>query len=108
MITTYKDYKKCLEYDFSKNVELQGRNMFFEFLKGNIRAYEKYRFLKNLRFMELCENNIKGRWGGGRNACLYLSKTSFSKASNKNSDFHSSQCLWSRLEYRTCGFSMGR
>ena len=81
MITTYKEYRKCLEYDFSKNVEIQGRNMFFEFLKGNIRAYEKYRFLKNLRFMEFCENNMKGRWGG-RDTCLYLSKTLFSKAPN--------------------------
>lgn len=70
MIKTYRDYKEYLKCDMARNVELRDKNMLFEFLKGNIRAYEKYRFLKNLRFMEYCENNFKN--GGVFFKLLYI------------------------------------
>lgn len=63
MIKTYREYKEYLKCDMARNVELRNKNMLLEFLKGNIRAYEKYRFIKNLRFMEYCENHLKN--GGG-------------------------------------------
>jgi len=63
MITSYREYKEYLKLDTSRNCELKDKNMLYELLKGNIRAYEKYRFLKHLRLMEYCENVLKSRGG---------------------------------------------
>ena len=104
MITTYKEYRKCLEYDFSKNVEIQGRNMFFEFLKGNIRAYEKYRFLKNLRFMEFCENNMKGRWGGVGTLVYIFQKHYFQRLQIKTQIFIHPNVFGPGLNIQHVGF----
>lgn len=56
MISSKKELKRVLAADFSKNREIAGKRMFWEFLKGNYRAYVKYRFLVALRTMEYLEN----------------------------------------------------
>ena len=50
----------CLRKDFERNLEIHNKNMIVEFLKGNYRAYIKYKFLVALRKMEYLENNRRG------------------------------------------------
>jgi len=57
MIRTKKDLKFFLKEDFSKYSEINGKNMLLEFLKGNIRAFYLYRFIKILRITEYYQNN---------------------------------------------------
>jgi serine O-acetyltransferase len=59
-IKTKSQLKAVLKSDFARNSEIAGKNMLLEFLKGNYRAYIKYRFLKALRTMEYYENNNHG------------------------------------------------
>lgn len=66
MIKTKSELKQVLCQDYERNSEIRGKCMFFELLKGNYRAYIKYRFLKALRYMEYYEN------GSGLKKIAYL------------------------------------
>lgn len=66
MIKTRSELKKVLFQDCERNSEICGKRMLFEYLKGNYRAYIKYRFLKALRYMEYYEN------GSGLKKIFYL------------------------------------
>ena len=57
MITTRKELRDYIAIDMSQDKEIAGKKMFIEWLKGNLRAHRKYKFLKLLRYMEYCENN---------------------------------------------------
>lgn len=59
-IKTRKQLRSVLKSDFARNSEIAGKNILVEYLKGNYRAYIKYRFLKALRKMEYYENNNHG------------------------------------------------
>lgn len=57
MIKTKNDLKTYLATDISNMEECKGKNMFIEYLKGNLRAVSIYRFICILRKAEYYENN---------------------------------------------------
>lgn len=60
MITTRKELKEYIATDKLQDKEMSGKIMCIEWMKGNLRAYRKYKFLKLLRYMEYCKNNREG------------------------------------------------
>jgi serine O-acetyltransferase len=63
MIFTKKDLKETLNADYAHDRQIGGKKMWLEFLKGNMQVWWKYRFLKNLRYIEFCQNNRNSLWG---------------------------------------------
>lgn len=63
MIQTIQDLKNYLKADFRNNHEIYKKNIFKEYLKGNIKVYYKFKYLYYLRVFEYCANNKKGVFG---------------------------------------------
>lgn len=63
MIQTIQDLKDYLRADFKNNHEIYKKNIFKEYLKGNIKVYYKFKYLYYLRIFEYCTNNKKGVFG---------------------------------------------
>lgn len=63
MIQTIQDLKDYLRADFKNNHEIYKKNIFKEYLKGNIKVYYKLKFLYYLRIFEYCTNNKRGFFG---------------------------------------------
>lgn len=57
MIQTIQDLKDYLKADFKNNHEIYKKNIFKEYLKGNIKVYYKLKYLYYLRIFEYCTNN---------------------------------------------------
>ncbi len=57
MVKNKLDLRYFLEQDFSKYPDINKKCMLIELLKGNLRAYYIYKFIKTLRILELYENN---------------------------------------------------
>lgn len=62
-IKTFQDLRLCLQADIKNNHEIYGKNIFVEYLKGNLKVYYKFKFLIYLRFMEYCTNNQLNAFG---------------------------------------------
>lgn len=62
-IQTFRDLKICLSADLKNNHEIFKKNIFIEYLKGNLKVYYKFKFIIYLRFMEYCVNNKQGIFG---------------------------------------------
>lgn len=56
MIKTITDLQEYIESDLNRTREVYGKNMFLEYLKGNIRAYTKYKYISLLRHLEYYSN----------------------------------------------------
>lgn len=63
MIQTIQDLKDYLRADFKNNHEIYKKNIFKEYLKGNIKVYYKFKYIYYLRIFEYCTNNKKGIFG---------------------------------------------
>lgn len=57
MIKTKRELREYIAADISRLPGICGKNMKLEFLKGNIREYTRYKFIRLLRYTEYCENN---------------------------------------------------
>lgn len=62
-IKTFQDLRSCLQADLKNNHEIYGKNIFVEYLKGNLKVYYKFKFLIYLRVMEFCANNQRNIFG---------------------------------------------
>ncbi|CCX67654.1 serine acetyltransferase [Prevotella sp. CAG:1058] len=56
MILSNKDKRIYIEADINNTREVKGKNMYLEYLKGNIRAFAKYKFIILLRNLEYYTN----------------------------------------------------
>lgn len=105
MIESYSDYKEYLLADISRTREVfySEFKMFVELLKGNVRAYKKYRFLKALRWMEFCENCLKN--GGVISKIRYLlAKHKFQRMQFETQIFIHPNCFGKGLNLEHPGF----
>lgn len=57
MIQTRSDLKEYIRCDIANTREVKHHYMFLEYLKGNIRAYTKYKYIYILRHLEYYTNN---------------------------------------------------
>ena len=64
MIKSRTDLKEYIKADLANTGEISLLwEMPIEYLKGNIRAWTKFKFLLLLRYFEYCSNNRKTFWG---------------------------------------------
>ncbi len=103
MIQSKEDYKEYLRLDFAATREIVPGRMFVEYLKGNLRAYSKYKFIKALRWAEYCENCLKDKSPLGTVLYLY-SKRELQKIQLKTQLFIHTNCLGPGLNLEHPGF----
>lgn len=63
MIRTRQDLREYIEADIRRNNDYAGRNMFVDYLKGNLYSHTTYRYIKKLRRFEFYKNNKSGLLG---------------------------------------------
>lgn len=76
MIKTYKDFREWLHADLQRSIETRNKNMLWELMKGNVIGWNKYKFIRLLRF---CEFLLNERTGGGRIIYLLFFKRKLKK-----------------------------